>query len=239
MDPSPLSGPSSTNSAGQRRRWISKFKEIGLDDGSEEIAATTSQGAPLHGRSHSLDAAALYHDIDTDTDDSEIDTPRLEKSDPTIRRSNFRSMTRLHLLALILVITIPVLQNLPFAGVFGQGIIGVEGRVVERSAVQERATIDGELVSRDNSPTDVCTRWSHQSNVTLTLSKGVYSSLSGAVINGTVYIYGGRASSHPQQINDTWSMWDCIEIGPFTDGTQTTTCLHLTLRTHGRSLHRL
>lgn len=169
MDPSPLSGPSSTNSAGQKRRWISKFKEIGLDDGSEEIAATTSHGAPLHGRSHSPDAAVLYNDVDTATDGSEIDTPRLEKSDPAIRRSNFRSMTRLHLLALILVITIPVLQNLPFAGVFGQGIIGVEGRVMERSAVQERATIDGELVSRDNSPTNVCTRWSHQSNVTLAL----------------------------------------------------------------------
>ena len=38
-------------------------------------------------------------------------------------------------------------------------------------------------------PTDICTRWSHQS----------------ALINGTVYIYGGRSSESAGQTDNTWN----------------------------------
>ena len=166
--------PSTTPPSCQKRPWTSKFKETGLDDGYEDIAPVPSQDALLYGLSDSHDAEVLHEDGQSDTDDSEIDTPQLEKSDAALSRTNLPSLTRLHLLALILVITIPLLQNLPFAGRSGQGIIGVEGRVVERSSVQERAAVDGELVGRDNSPTDVCTRWSHQSNANCAFSKDIY-----------------------------------------------------------------
>jgi len=170
MDSSPSSGPASTSYACQRRRWTSKFKEIGLDDGYEDIASLPSRGGPFHGKADLQDAEALPENPESDTDDSEIGTPRIENSDPAFPRTNLPAMTRLHLLALILVITIPLLHNLPFTGKVGHSIIGVEGRVIERSAVQRRAAFDGELMSRDNSPTDVCTRWSHQSKVAFALS---------------------------------------------------------------------
>jgi hypothetical protein len=46
------------------------------------------------------------------------------------------------------------------------------------------------LQKRDNSPTNVCKRWSQQS----------------AVVNGTLYLYGGRATLTPEQTNNEWSM---------------------------------
>lgn len=53
-----------------------------------------------------------------------------------------------------------------------------------RDLVESRA-----LLPRADSPTDVCVRWSHQS----------------AVVNGTLYVYGGQASSATGQKSDTWS----------------------------------
>ncbi|KAK8152466.1 hypothetical protein BKA80DRAFT_292562 [Phyllosticta citrichinensis] len=45
------------------------------------------------------------------------------------------------------------------------------------------------LVKRDKSPTDVCTRWSQAT----------------AVVNGTLYVYGGRAKTDASQSSNTWS----------------------------------
>ncbi|KAK7555137.1 kelch repeat protein-like protein [Phyllosticta paracitricarpa] len=45
------------------------------------------------------------------------------------------------------------------------------------------------LVKRENSPTDVCTRWSQAT----------------AVVNGTLYVYGGRAKSDASQSSNTWN----------------------------------
>ena len=44
-------------------------------------------------------------------------------------------------------------------------------------------------VKRENSPTDVCSRWSHQS----------------AVVNGTLYLYGGRSTQAAGQNENTWN----------------------------------
>jgi hypothetical protein len=46
------------------------------------------------------------------------------------------------------------------------------------------------LQKRDNSPTNVCKRWSQQS----------------AVVNGTLYLYGGRATLSSDQTSNEWSM---------------------------------
>jgi hypothetical protein len=48
----------------------------------------------------------------------------------------------------------------------------------------------GDLRKRANSPTDVCKRWSQQS----------------AIINGTLYLYGGRATTSSSQSSNEWSM---------------------------------
>lgn len=51
--------------------------------------------------------------------------------------------------------------------------------------VENGRTLEG----RADSPTDVCTRWSHQS----------------AVVNGTMYVYGGRSKTKSDQTDNTWS----------------------------------
>ncbi|KAK2861465.1 hypothetical protein FQN49_004170 [Arthroderma sp. PD_2] len=45
------------------------------------------------------------------------------------------------------------------------------------------------LTRRDNSPTDVCKRWSQQT----------------AIVNGTLYIYGGRSTTDASQDDNTWN----------------------------------
>ncbi|KAF7550449.1 hypothetical protein G7Z17_g5689 [Cylindrodendrum hubeiense] len=47
----------------------------------------------------------------------------------------------------------------------------------------------GVVTRREQSPTDICTRWAFQS----------------ALLNGTFYIYGGRAKTDKDQENNTWN----------------------------------
>ena len=96
---------------------------------------------------------------------------------------------RLWMLALIALVVLPLLHNSPLVGPAGPTIIGVSGGVIQKSDVQLRASIDGTLVTRDDTSTDYCTRWSHQS----------------AIVNGTLYIYGGRATQQQGQNQSTWN----------------------------------
>lgn len=45
------------------------------------------------------------------------------------------------------------------------------------------------LLERQDNSVDVCKRWAHMS----------------AIVNGTLYIYGGEATTNPDQTNDTWN----------------------------------
>jgi hypothetical protein len=92
------------------------------------------------------------------------------------------------LFVFMLAFMLPTLNNSPW---FGKGIssIGVKGGVI-RKQVQTPATVDRAFEKRDGSPTDICKRWSQQS----------------AVVNGTMYLYGGRLTTDAHQTSDTWSM---------------------------------
>jgi len=100
----------------------------------------------------------------------------------------FPSMPRLILLAALLAFALPSLYNSPL---FSAGItpIGANAGPTKDVPAQEIRTLPEELVSRDNSPTNICTRWSHQT----------------AVVNNTLYIYGGRAKLQASQTSNTWS----------------------------------
>ena len=92
------------------------------------------------------------------------------------------SMPHVALVMVLLALVIPGIQHsitfgrLRFAG------NGVDGGVLRNRA-------DVQLAERDDSPTDICKRWSHQS----------------AVVNGTLYIYGGQATTDPDQKGNTWN----------------------------------
>lgn len=100
----------------------------------------------------------------------------------TTKRSNNRYLFKLGAVALIVAATLPFIQHPVPTESNAKPSIGVDSRAVpvERKMVLE---------TRADSPTDVCTRWSHQS----------------AVINGTLYIYGGQATTEPGQTQNKWS----------------------------------
>lgn len=94
----------------------------------------------------------------------------------------------------MLVVLITMLYELPFMNKAGSIFLGAQASLI-RMRDTEKNTI-----KRDNSPTDVCNRWSHQS----------------AVVNGTLYLYGGRAISSSGQKDNTWNN-DFLSL-PLTEG---------------------
>lgn len=91
---------------------------------------------------------------------------------------------------MILLVAIPLLCDMPLLGTSGPSIIGANAGVVKRSEAQKKRLVDGKLmVPRANTDTDVCNRWSHQS----------------ALVNGTVYVYGGRATTEATQTQNQWN----------------------------------
>ena len=100
----------------------------------------------------------------------------------------FPSMPQLFLITLLLALALPSLHNSPF---FKSRInpIGAKAGPIERSPIREVRTLPEELVSRDNSPINICTRWSQQT----------------AIVNDTLYVYGGRTKTQASQTSDTWS----------------------------------
>lgn len=89
-------------------------------------------------------------------------------------------LSRLYALAIWMIILMPILYELPHINQARPAFLGAQANLVRRR---------GSQVKRENSPTDVCNRWSHQS----------------AVVNGTLYIYGGHSISSSGQTQDTWN----------------------------------
>lgn len=97
----------------------------------------------------------------------------------------FPTLPRLIFLALILAIVLPSLNSSPLLKA-GFGPIGAEaGPIVVPREKQHKSIPQRRQVSS----TDVCKRWSQQS----------------AVVNGTLFLYGGRSTTSDQQTSDTWS----------------------------------
>jgi len=100
------------------------------------------------------------------------------------------SSSRLTMLALILLIAMPLLYDTPLLGKAGTSFMGVSAGVVKRSGLQKKEFRNGKFVlPRANTKTDVCQRWSGQS----------------ALVNGTLYYYGGRSNTDPTQTDNTWN----------------------------------
>ena len=98
-------------------------------------------------------------------------------------KSSTSSIFRVILLALV-IISIIHLNPFPNPAKFHRNVASTsdceENPQLKRRGLERRA----------NSPTDVCKRWSQQS----------------AIVNGTLYLYGGRATMSSSQTSDTWSM---------------------------------
>ncbi|KAF2876617.1 kelch repeat protein-like protein [Massariosphaeria phaeospora] len=92
--------------------------------------------------------------------------------------------SRMHqfgLLAIILALLVPVIQTGPITP------LGARGNVIPRNSIDYKES--SSFVKREDSKTDVCKRWAHQSTI----------------VNGTLYIYGGNSITNPKQTEDTWN----------------------------------
>ncbi|KAF2457641.1 hypothetical protein BDY21DRAFT_391786 [Lineolata rhizophorae] len=170
-------------------------EEDGDGDNNDEDVAVLSRPASSSAPSSSDDDTDAYTDTDVDTD---VDADGAAAALPALglARPPSRFCSRVALLAALLAVVVP----LAFGGRGGAGAatapaFGAEGGVVAGrrggGVVVEgeaEAEAEGVLVTREDSPTDVCKRWSHQS----------------AIVNGTMYIYGGRMMTDSQQDSDTW-----------------------------------
>ena len=98
-------------------------------------------------------------------------------------------LPRLLILAFTLLLTISLLYEAPLLAKAGPSILGAKARVIKRSSLQRTSIIGGQLLApRADTDTGVCSRWSQQS----------------ALVNGTIYVYGGRATTKENQQDNTW-----------------------------------
>ncbi|CAK3910703.1 1,3-beta-glucanosyltransferase gel3 [Lecanosticta acicola] len=186
-----------------RRRSV--FHEVGLDDfhpqsipssrSSSSGSASSRRKRPSRGvRFRSKDDVKVVERYeDAITPSQSHGTHPLQSSPPTTLAYTESPlppkksiMYRFAAMALLAVATLPFLHNPPLLGHASLPLQPVSGGPIpERGAeYQEKA-----LARRADSPTDLCFRWAQQS----------------AIVNGTLYLYGGEATTQPSQSQDTWN----------------------------------
>ena len=107
---------------------------------------------------------------------------------PVSHRSS--TLPRLSLLAFVMVIMVPLLYDMPLLGMAGPSIIGAKAGVIGRTEPENIPSRTGPFVAkRSITSVDPCSRWSQQS----------------ALVNGTIYLYGGHASQEADQDENTWT----------------------------------
>lgn len=198
----------------EKKERRSVFKELGLED--EEINHLVAAKKPLpatpSGPSHNRSKSDSISNQNSDTQaqqklrkervDKEKYTPRLDSVEerkpwyskltssrrPTIRSASsaptgLATLPRVAMIAFLLAIVIP--------GLFTKGPNGVPADGASAGVVKARDAEAGAgaVWKREDSKTDTCTRWSHQA----------------AVLNGTLYIYGGQSKEKAGQEENTWS----------------------------------
>ena len=181
----------STNRLQPARRSI--FKELDVD--------TLIPKSQLHARTSSLSSAedkfcASSRDRSDSSNTSQSDESSASiTSEDTMNDSRQRVFSksllpsRLLLLTCTLLVTISLMYDTPFLAKPGPSIVGAEAGVI-REDVQKRSLVDGQLlVAREDTNTDVCSRWSGQS----------------CLVNGTLYYFGGRATSEQGQESNQWN----------------------------------
>lgn len=180
-------------------RRMSIFTEVGLVD--EERIREERSPIRTHGQSlRRLRPAKMLrfrsrNDVinETKEDDDESDWESVydedEESDTlsatTVMPTTYTmpmKLYRLGLFSIILAMLLPIIQLGPIAR------MGVRGGIIPRAMIQADAG-HSLLVSREDSPTNTCKRWSGQT----------------AVVNGTLYMYGFRTTTDAKQQSDTWS----------------------------------
>lgn len=188
-----------TNFKKERR---SVFKELGLDD--EEINhlenKPISSSPSFTSTNSSKQPGTPNRKLQKEPTDNATPPPSDEKEKPSWYRrlsrdqrpriksvssapSGLATLPRVAMIAFLIALVIPTLLQKGPAKVPADG--AVAGVIPSPK-----------LVRREDSPTDTCTRWSHQS----------------ALVKGTVYIYGGQSKTSSGQQGNTWSKYIFVHL---------------------------
>jgi len=164
-----------------RRPRQSIFREIDVDGtaGKRRDSIYPASAMPtdmMEGEYYSFDGYGSRQEKDSPThylgEETELVLPR---------RSPI--LFRLSLLAFMMLVSIPLLFDMPLIGKPGASMVGAKAGVMGRSGVGGTSTRTGAIGKRSDTSTDVCNRWAHAS----------------ALINGTIYVYGGHATTQQDQ----------------------------------------
>ena len=102
----------------------------------------------------------------------------------------FPTLSRLLFLAFVVILITQSLHTTPILKADANPVGSRrDGPLVRDALRQGKRALPDSTVKRDNSPTDVCKRWSGQS----------------ALVNGTLYYYGGRSTTSADQTTNEWS----------------------------------
>ncbi|KAM0717821.1 hypothetical protein Q7P37_006153 [Cladosporium fusiforme] len=168
-----------------KQRRASKFREIGLE---YEFGAPAAP-APIPEQKATRRSVVRF-DKKPETCAPSQQTSAASAHPTQVKTSLFSRgtplMFRLGTVALVLALLFPFLRGTPLGLNVDTPIPGVEAGPIPRDVRSDEGII---LARQDDSPTDVCFRWAQQS----------------AMVNGTLYLYGGQASTRQGQDQDTWN----------------------------------
>lgn len=186
---------SNTGSIDQRR--LSYFKEMGIAISPAEVHLTIDRPqrrVRFSSKSQIFDTppvekACISDEEDGIDDGSFVDCAKSPyETRALVSRRPYPPWSRILPYTLVLGILMTLLHNSPLIATNGKVLLGAEGGII-RAPETDGILVEAAMAKRANSPTDVCTRWAHQS----------------ALVNGTLYVYGGQATQQPQQLNNTWN----------------------------------
>ncbi|MCJ1310002.1 hypothetical protein MMC25_003663 [Agyrium rufum] len=194
--------PSSTvNSTGNGQRVqrvrLSAFKEMLEDDHDQQRRTSLASkkvrfpSEPTSLRTTQEDSTYQHIKAPQETKKGNTSTlPVIASPSSTIvtSSSNETHRSRRYLLTLLFALLVPIIHFLPPHRTGRPALVGVSGGPIPAKSAHVN-NINMSIGKRQNSPTDICTRWSQQT----------------AIVNGTVYIYGGRATQDYQQTTDEWN----------------------------------
>lgn len=203
----------------ERQRRRSVFREVGLDE--PQIATPPdrqhARGRPQSVRFRSQDEIyVVERDEDREAEDGEDFRGRgcsgsscrreLEVCDSPLPVRDRSMMYRFGATVLLLAMAMSLMRSTPLLG--GGGVLPIQP--VEGNPIPTRTGPD--LERRSDSPTHVCFRWAqmckswHRLVIIIIIINACRLTLSAAaVVNGTLYLYGGEASTQPNQEYDTWN----------------------------------
>lgn len=172
----------------QHSRRSSAFLEVGLGGNDAIVDAKLKRASrpKLQVRFRSqVDIVQLKN-----IDDLEVKEPfGIPQSPSQEMPFFFPTLPKLLFLALVIVLVIPSLHTSPLLKVEANPVaprVGLGG--VRQLPGEDRAPLS-RIEKRQDTSTTVCKRWAAQS----------------ALVNGTLYYYGGRSTSSSSQSSDTWS----------------------------------